>query len=143
MGLTDKEIHDELALYAEDMANEALQEYRRKRKLRPICVTWPGEVIKTDSGAETDKPVTCFLDTVSEAHRAEVLRKLTERTKAFGLVLIEERADDIRVVFETRLGTRAWITPLKFHGDVRVPGKTHASTNRECVGLLWKPALSS
>lgn len=125
------------------MAKTALLQYKKTRRVEPFCVTWPGEAVQTDTGGTLEQPVLCDLRGVPAEQRHEVVKKMTMRTKAFAMVLIEERDSAIKVVFESKLGARAWVTPLNHHGDVRVPGRTHVSDNAECVGLLWRPAANA
>jgi hypothetical protein len=137
---SERFIFDDLAKRAERMVEEVRAQWREKQRITNCCITWPAEVLKDDAGREIQDAVYCVLPPGEEQ---EALRRMVERTKAYALVLIEQKKDELRVLFESHHGARAWLIPLELHGDVRVPGATRVTENAECVGLLWKPARGS
>jgi hypothetical protein len=84
-----------------------------------------------------------FPATFTESERSAALQRLVERTKPYGLALLERRGNEVRVLFETHHGARAWILPLERHGDLLVPGATAVHDDAECLGLLWHPVRGS
>jgi hypothetical protein len=136
-------VHKTLEARAQAIVKTARETWRRQRKIKPYAVTWPGESLKSDSGEAITHAVFCALPVEHDvAKRMGVLQQLIERTKAYGIVVVEQRDSSIRILFETRYGACAWCIPLVWHGDVQVPGQTEVSTNGECVGLLWRRGSS-
>jgi hypothetical protein len=131
-------IHDELARRAELLVKDALAVWRKRRKIDTYAATWSGEPVKDDGGKEIDVTLCPLSAGLARAELLRVLQQLVERTKAYGLVVVEQRENSIRVLFETRHGSRSWYIPLAWHGDVQVPGQAEVKNNDECVGLLWR-----
>jgi hypothetical protein len=132
-------IHDDLRDYAAKLAENAREEWRKTQHVTPLAITWPREQVKADDGSVVEHAVLCRLPPDEEGleYRRGILRKMVERTKAYGLVLVERRLNTIRVLFETQHGARAWLMPLERHGDVYVPGATQVEDDATCVGILW------
>jgi len=126
------------------MAKEALQQWRKERRIESFAISWPSEHIVGDDGSTITHAVLMPLrGDLDEGAKHAALTRMVEKTKAYGLVVIERRQNEIRVLFETHHGARAWITPLKRHGDLLVPGRTQVRDNAECLGFLWRPQLVS
>jgi hypothetical protein len=134
-------IHDDLALKAERLAEEMRVVWRKNRKVDSYAITWPSETLQTDDNSgQVNKAVLMRIpDDFDERQKLEALQRMVERTKAYGIALIERRGDELRVLFETHHGARAWLIPLERHGDIFVPGETRVRDNAECLGLLWRP----
>jgi hypothetical protein len=132
-------IHDDLVKRAEDIVKTVRELWRTQRKIEPYVVTWPSEDIKADDGAVVTHAVLCPIPVEFDAsRRMQALQQIVERTKAYGLLFVEQREHAISILFETHRGARSWSIPLAWHGDVQVPGQTEAKNNGECVGLLWR-----
>lgn len=136
---SERFIHDDLAQAAAVIAVKAREEWKRNRAIRPYAITWPSESLKTDDGAHVDGAFICALpEEAPPAARLAVLQKMVEKTKAYGLVLIEQVDDYLRVLFETHHGARAWLMRLERHGDVVVCMAPEVRDDAECVGILWR-----
>ncbi len=135
-------IHRNLERKAETFIDTVRAVWKKERKIAPYMVTWPGEELKADDGKIITHAVYCAIPPEFDAsRRMRALQQLVERTKAYGLALVEQREHSIYILFETHQGARGWRIPLSWHGDVQVPGQTESSD--ECVGLLWRKGLSS
>ena len=133
-------IHDDLARIAARLEERVREDWRTDRKIESHAFSWPAETIKTDDGGKVNNVVMMHLpDDLTKAEKNAALRRLVERTKAYGLALTERLGDELRVLFESHHGARAWVIPLERHGDVLVPGRTQVRDNAECLGLLWSP----
>jgi hypothetical protein len=136
---SERFIHDDLVRKSEEIVKTVRELWRTQRKIDPYVVTWPGEDIKADDNTVVTHAVLCPIPAeFDRARRLEALQQVVERTKAYGLLFVEQKESSILVLFETRHGARSWCIPLAWHGDVQVPGQTEAKNNSECVGLLWR-----
>ena len=133
-------IHSTLRNRAARMAEQVRENWKQRQRIESYAISWPSETIQTDDGTPISHTVLMRLpEELSESQKFAALQMIVTRTKAHGLVLIEHKNHELRVLFETHHGARAWLTPLERHGDVLVPGKTRVRDNAECLGLLWRP----
>lgn len=135
--------HTELLEVAKGLADIALEQWRHDQKLEPMALTWPAEPVLSEEGRLVYGGVICQLAKVPKENWTKALQVMVEKTKAFGLVLIEKQDQQIRVLFETHEGARAWLTPLRRHGDLLTPGETAIHDDKECIGILWQPNRGS
>lgn len=134
-------IHRDLEAKAEAIVRTVRETWKKQRKVDPYAVTWPSEHLKADDGATITHAVLCPIPAgFDTARRMKALQQLVERTKAYGLLVVEQKENSIRILFETQHGARSWCIPLDWHGDVQVPGQTETRNDGECVGLLWRNA---
>lgn len=118
---------------------DALQTWRKRRKIDSYAAVWPREPVIDDAGQEITQSILCPISsTLDAAQRLKLLQQLVERAKAYGLVVVEQRENAIHILLETHHGSRSWRIPLTWHGDVQVPGQVEKRDNEECVGLLWR-----
>jgi hypothetical protein len=137
---SERFIHDGLLVQADMLVNQMLQAWRERQHFEAFAVTWPGEAVTDDNGEKIDQAVVAHLpEEATDAERRDMLKQMIARTKAYGVALTERRENELRVLFETHHGARAWIVPLKRHGDVLVPGPIQVRDDTECLGLLWSP----
>jgi hypothetical protein len=136
-GVDESFIHRDLEAKAAAIVETTRAAWKKQRKIDPYVVTWPSEELKGDDGSTITHAVYCAIPIeLDAAKRMHVLQQLIERTKAYGLVFVEQRDRSIRVMFETAQRARSWCIPLSWHGDIQVPGQTESSDER--VGLLWQ-----
>lgn len=141
---SERFIHLDLAKRAELVAQEVREGWKKTQRVEPFAITWPASALKGDDGATVDQAAVCRIPPdFDDERRLDTLRKMVERTKAYGLVLVLPRPDRIHVLFETSQGARAWVMKLERHGDVTACLPPAVRDNAECVGLLWKPAHAS
>jgi hypothetical protein len=130
-------VHGELERRAAAFIGAARTDWKKDRKVGAYAVAWPSEELKADDGKSVTHAVYCAIPPEFDAgRRMKALQQLIERTKAYGLVFVEQREHSIHILFETSQGSRGWRVPLSWHGDVQVPGQTEASD--ECIGLLFR-----
>jgi len=137
---SERFIHDDLLRQAEAAVRTVYGIWRRERRIAPVLFTWPAERIRTEQG-EPHEGV-CLLELPEEdGKRSEAILAMVRRTKAYGLLLIEQRPDEVRALFETRHGARCWQIPLVAHGDVVLLGQAEIREDAAHVGLLWSPTI--
>ena len=132
--------HAELLEVVEDIHKDLLKSWNKDRRLEPLALTWPSEPVKSVEGRLVFGAIICQLRNVPVQEWTAALQKMVGTTKAAGLFLVERRDQQIRALFETHEGARAWLTPLHRHGDLLALGETVVHDNAECVGILWRPA---
>lgn len=137
---SERFIHDDLARSAAVLVGQVLKDWRKDRKIESLAFSWPAKTITADTGGKVNHFVVMPIpEGMDEAARTEALKRMVARTEAYAIALTERRGDELRVLFESHHGARAWVIPLKRHGDVLVPGPTQVRDNAECLGLLWSP----
>jgi hypothetical protein len=136
---SERFIHDDLAKRCGIIAEEVRDTWRKEFALDSYAISWPSETVKDDAGIGiTDVVLMPIPERFSQTEVSDALRRMVKRTKAYGIALIERRGNELRVLFETHHGARAWLMKLERHGDVLVPGETQVHDNVECLGLLWQ-----
>lgn len=137
---TERFIHDDLLRHAEAVVGAIYEVWKKERKIAPMLLTWPAERIFTEKG-EPHEGI-CLLELPEEREkRDEAILAMVRRTKAYGLLLIEQQPDEVRAVFETKHGARAWQIPFVAHGDVVLLGRAQVRDDVAHVGLLWRPTI--
>lgn len=136
---SERFIHDELARRAARIVEEVRDDWKKNQRTAPLAVTWPETAVQTDDGSSVAGAVLCHLPPLTHAQQQDVLKRMIEKTKAYGLVLVRPNDDFIDVLFETHHGARAWRMQLERHGDVTVCLDPVVRDDAECVGLLWRP----
>lgn len=138
--VSERFIHEDLLRQAEAAVRVIYEIWRRERKIQPTLFTWPAERIRTEQG-EPHEGV-CLLELPEgNEKRSEAILAMVKRTKAYGLLLIEQKPDEVRAIFETRHGARCWQIPLVAHGDVVLLGRAQVREDALHVGLLWSPTI--
>jgi hypothetical protein len=136
---SERFIHDDLMRKAEEVVLSVRDAWRTQRKIEPYVITWPREEVTADDGTTITHAVFCPIPPeFDKPRRMQALQQLVERTRAYGLLFVEQRENSILILFETQHGARSWCIPLAWHGDVQVPGQAEVKNNSECVGLLWR-----
>jgi hypothetical protein len=135
-------IHDDLLFKAEAAVNKLYEIWKNEGRIEPSLLTWPAEPVPSERG-EPITNVCCLQLPERFEERATAIRLMVERTKAYGLFLVEQQEDNVRALLETPHGTRCWNIPIHRSGDVNVLGHPVVTNNRENVGLLWAPRRGS
>jgi hypothetical protein len=134
---SERFIHDNLVRICQGVVDEAKRLWEAKIPLDGHALTWPSAAIKDDSGSLIDRAVIMEMPERSEWKKA--LASLVERTKAYGLFLIEADDKKISAVFESMHGSRSWVVPIERHGDRLVLGDQRTKDDVDSIGLLWSP----
>lgn len=133
-------ILDGLIKQAEAAVKTIYATWKRKRVIAPTLFTWPADTIQADNGELLEG--ICTLDLPEkEVDRAQAMKMMVERTKAYALLLIEQRKGEVRAVLESSHGARCWTIPLVQHGEVVVLGRAAVRDDEGHVGLLWSPTV--
>lgn len=135
---SERFIHDDLAAKAAEMVEQLRATWKRTQAMEDYALTWPRTDIATDDGGHIEGAIICKLPRASREERIAVLHKMAERTKAYGLVLIEQANNALCVWFETQHGARVWRMPLARHGDVVVCGAPEVTEDKEALHILWR-----
>ena len=130
--------HEELLEVVEGIAKDVLETWTKERRLEPLAFTWPAEPVASQDGKFVYGAVICQLRDIPQREWTRALQEMVHKTKARGLFLIERRDNQIRALFETAEGARAWLTPLHRHGDLLSLGETVVHDDAECIGILWR-----
>jgi len=138
---SERFIHDGLIRKAEQILERLTDVWQEQRTLPRFMHAWCAEPILSDEGKKLDE-VTLFLPEDPATHR-ELVLKLIERAKPYGLLSLELRENEIFAVFESMHGTKAWHYPLELHGDIRMVNKPRTSVDQEALGLLWQKKRAS
>lgn len=111
--------------------------WKKEGRIRPFLISWPGETILDDSGLPLQG--TCLLDLPDRSDQwVPTIRKFANRTKAYALLLSEQLEKEVRVVLESRHGTRSWTIPIQVSGDIRLLGTAVVKDNVHKIGILWR-----
>lgn len=135
---SERFIHDDLLRSAQNTLDEACRIWEEsEKKLVSYAIAWPAEAVRATNGKDISGPIIMMMP--ERGLWTTALNGLVEKTKAYGLFLID--VSDLAIVakFETSHGARAWTIPIQWHGDRRMLGSRKVKDNAECVGLLWSP----
>ena len=137
--VSERFIHDELARRVKLMFKYVYDTWRREI-YHDIAVSWPADDV-TYKGETTDQPFIRML-IGSEGERMKRIKRFMLDTQSYGILVIEKKDAEVRLILETVHGSKCWKIPIEDHGDVRVLGKV-ADGGRRCLGLLWRPLSGS
>jgi hypothetical protein len=133
---SERFIHDDLLREAADGIPSIYQSWREHGRITPFAIAWPEKSLRGDDGSVIERHVLIPLEEEPDIQRA--LKKAVLRVHPYALLLTEQREDEVRVVFETKHGSKSWTFPIKQHGPDRVLGEVVEETDKHAVGLLWK-----
>lgn len=133
---SERVIHDDLVVKCLPLVQTAQRVWQQGKGDPSFVVLWPSEPLKDADGTRIEDEV---LAEFPRQNTHAALRRLVDRTKAFGLLVIELRPDALSAVFESRHGAHSWVYPIERHGDVRVLGSLVSATDTVSLGLLWGP----
>jgi len=135
--LTEQDVHAGLV----DKCTRIVRELRdswKQDQLDSTAIAWAGEDLQDDFGRLINDAVVLELP-ADRARWRPVLQKLVERTKAFGLLLVDRTEDGFTASFESPHGSRKWTLKKERHGDVTVLSSPTVVDDVEAIGLLWTP----
>lgn len=135
---SERFIHDELCRRSEKGVSSLRERWKTNGRVEPFFLAWPAEIVKAHDGSLINDVCKLELPEVKEKW-ADLFRQAVELTKAYAILLCEQKEDGVKVILESPHGTRCWTLPVERHGDVYVLGKTSIKDNVESVGLLWRP----
>ncbi len=134
---SERFIHDDVVQEAEGGLRSLYDTWANQGSVDPFVMSWPSERIKYH-GIATEQPVPFDL-TGDRSSWLKELKSIAESTKAFALLLVEQREKAVVAIVESRHGTVSWHIPICNHGNVLVLGDKETRVDRDCLGVLWSP----
>ena len=130
---SERFIHDDLLRRCEQLVQVSHGVWRKK--LDPsIVVIWPSAPVKAEDGSMIEDEILAEYQKDDMMRR---LRQLVDKTKAYGMLVIELKPDALCAIFESPHGARSWRAPIERHGDRAALGKVDVKTDADHIGLLW------
>jgi len=135
--VSERFIHTDLI----DLVKKSLISIRLSWKLNgcvdPFLVLWPSEEIKADNGVPISGPILLDLPPQQELW-SQLIRNAVVRTKAYALLMCEQREVEILLIFESQHGSHSWHLPIQNCGGSKLLGDPKEKANVDSVGLLWR-----
>jgi hypothetical protein len=138
---SERFIHDGLIRTAEAGVHGLYEHWKREHKIDAFVVTWPAEAVLDDHGKTLSDTCVFELQDSTKPEWQILMLKLVQRTKAYGILFVEQRTSDIRAIFETKHGAKCWTIPIARSGDASILKKAEVTVDRENLGLLWRPKM--
>lgn len=132
---SERFIHDDLVKMCESLVHTACAVWDNKQNPDRVFL-WPSETLTTDDGVAIEGVV---LAPIPSGDRKAGLRKLVERTKAYGLLLVEKTPHALIATFESPHGACCWTLKVEQHGDIDRLGDPVVTTDKDYLGVLWSP----
>lgn len=137
--LTEQDVHAGLVDRCARIVQEARNHWSQDQTDSTVVV-WAGEDIADDFGHLINDAI--LLELPADRGRWKtILTTLVNRTKAFGLLLIDRTEDGFTASFETPHGSRKWVLKKERHGDVTVLSNPIILDDVEATGLLWSSSM--
>lgn len=127
-------IHADLAEEAGWGINSLYTSWSESNRIDPFMVVWPSETV-IFNGESVNDAIPFQLPLDKEQQRA-FIKKAVKKTKAWAVLLVEQRAEAVVAVFESPVGTRSWHLPIKRRGDVLVLTDAKEYENTDYVGAV-------
>lgn len=139
---SENSIHEGLLEESKAMVEHIYTVWSTQKKMPALAFTWPATTVFSDDGIPIDRIVSLTLPDESE-ERSKALRYMVERTKAYGLFVIDPKDDEIKAVLETPHGSRSWTIKVRRSGDVKILSRPTVQDNVESIGLLWRRSVGT
>lgn len=134
---SERFIHDDLVEQAELGLGTLKDVLKKHGRVDPYVLSWPQENLEDKEGKTVNHVVACALPE-DTADWAAVLLRVVQRTKPYGLLLVEQKKDEVVALFETQHGARSWHYPLIQKSSSWVLGEPSTTADAECIGILWR-----
>lgn len=134
---SEKFIHDGLIKEAERGLSTILTTWKKDGKVTPFMISWPADSVEAQDGTLVTGPI-CYDLPLGAQERQALIEEIVSTTKPYGLLLCEQKPEEVRVLFETMHGAKSWHYPIKKSGVDRVLGKVSTTTDVHHIGILWK-----
>ena len=139
---SERFIHDVLLERSENLVKKIQDDWKAGNKPFPLLITWPAETITSRDGKPIDNVCLCYMGKDKQTWTS-TMHGMVARTRAYGMLLVDPGPKEVKLIFETTHGTRAWTIPVERHGDVDVLGAVQRQDDVECIGLLWNRKKAS
>lgn len=111
--------------------------WKKEGKIKPFLVSWPGETLLDDHGVPFQGA--CLLDLPDNQSKwLETVVTFAKRTKAYALLLTEQKEREVHIILESHHGTRSWTIPILVSGDLRTLGTAAIKDDTHKIGVLWR-----
>lgn len=130
---SERFIHDDIVREARGGLMSLYDIWATLSRIPSFAIAWPSVRIHY-KGTQTERPVTKPL--TNPKTKQEELRLFAKTTKAYALLLVEEREKAVVVILETPHGTVLWTVPIEDHGNVRVLGDAIEEAGGARLGLI-------
>ena len=135
-------IWDDLIKDVERTEKRVYKSWAEDNNVGNFAITWPSEKIQSDDGLPITRMVLMDLPD-DRTTWSKKLQNMVVRTKAYALLLVEQKTEEAVLILESHHGTRSWHYPIERHGPDRVLGKPIIKSDTDCIGLLWQPSMAS
>ncbi len=133
---SERFIWDNLRVSAAGGIPGIYKSWKLRGKIEPFIMSWPAEPVLDDNGLPIEG--TCLLDLPADQGLCSTtLLAFMKKTKAYALLLTEQRADEVRVILESHHGSRSWCIPILVSGDIRTLGQPVVRDDTHRIGILW------
>lgn len=130
---TERFIHNTLKVEVRQILDKIMPVWRPKgERLPTVLVAWPREHIKDDAGQVINGRVLLETDERDPAKLAAIIAKFVARTKAFGVLVVQDFESGLESLLETPLGASWWL--IDDHSGTR--RITHED-DRKTLGILY------
>lgn len=134
---SERFIHDSLLKAAEEVLEVVRARWNKEGKVDAFAIAWPAEAVAADGGEPIEGPCLAVLEPLATEKRQASLKQFAQRTNAYALLLIEQRAQaEVHAVFESPHGSRTWTIRLERHGDRWVAKRPIVESGGESLGLI-------
>ena len=134
---------DSLAVIHKDLADEAswgLQSlydtWAKNRRIEPFMIVWPSKTVFFEGQEVNDSIPVMLPDNLAD--REHFMRSTAKKTSAWAVMLCEQRAEAVVVIFESPVGTKSWHLPIARHGDTLVLEDPKEFVNVDHIGVLFQ-----
>lgn len=135
---SERFIHDDLLKQAEHGIKSLYKSWKKDKHIAPFLLTWPAEAVSAYDGRIVND--ICRLELPENRNVwQKLLREAVTITKAYAILLCEQKDTEVTVLLESPHGTRSWRVPIETRGVVKALGKPSYKDNVDSVGLLWRP----
>jgi len=134
-----EQIHDRVCGFAEAGIKEISSGWAKQQRLDPFLVTWPSSILTSKEGQDVGGPCLLYLADIDPKQWTEKIAQAVNLTRAYAVLLAEQKEDAVVITMETADGSRCWTLPIIRSGDMRRLGKPAVSNNVERLGVLWNP----
>jgi hypothetical protein len=136
---SERFIHDDLCTLAEASIPTLYNSWKELQKIDPFLITWPAETVKAGDGAAINGACTLELKEVPKEEWRSTILEALQLTKAYALLLVEQREHEILAILESKHGSKSWHMPIQQRGDIKVLGRSTSRADTDSLGYLWRP----
>lgn len=138
---SERFIWDNIKQAAEGGIPSIYDSWKKSGRIDPFIISWPSERVLDDNNLPIEDA--CLLDLPrNQSKWAQTIGGFVMRTKAYALLLTEQKEREVSVILESHHGTRSWSIPILSSGDVRVLGEARTADDKDSLGILWRKRMA-